>query len=187
MIRIIASGYEAARSSITHLLLDIWNTAKVQNRLLLTANCLAFTYSRYPSRDAALTNEACWKGRFENLQQYVACGIDYKMSEEVKKILTIDALRRGVFHWDEHINKIRGVNLFWGVITLLAAKQMHMIGYLFELAYNICINYVANGSLNPGLESVLVCGSLLVPFLASLVWPWCDAIVSCCGIVITVL
>jgi len=110
-------------------------------------------YSRYPSIDAALTTEACRKGRFENLQQYVACGIDCEMSEDVKKILTTDASRGGIFHWDAHISKIGGVN-FRGV-TLLAAKQMHMIGYLFELAYDICIDSVANVSLNPGLETCL--------------------------------
>ena len=106
------------------------------------------------SRDAVLTTEACRKGRFENLQQFVACGIDCDMSDDVKKILTTDAVRGGIiFHWDEHIDEIARVN-FRGD-ALLAAKQMHMIGYLFELAYDVCIDSVANISLNPGLETCL--------------------------------
>jgi hypothetical protein len=108
-------------------------------------------YSRYPSTDAVLATEVCRKGRFENLQQFVACGFACdSMTDEVKKILTTDG---GIFHWELFIEKIQGVN-FRGVTTL-EAKQMHMIGYLFELAYDLCIDSVANVSLNPGFETCL--------------------------------
>ena len=52
-----------------------------------------------------------------------------------------------------YTDKIEGVN-FRGA-TSLTAKQMHMVGYLFELAYDLCIDYVANVSLNPGFEMAL--------------------------------
>jgi hypothetical protein len=108
-------------------------------------------YSRYPSTDAVLATKVCQKGRFENLQQFVACGFACdSMTDEVKKILTTDG---GIFHWELFIEKIQGVN-FRGVTTL-EAKQMHMIGYLFELAYDLCIDSVANVSLNPGFETCL--------------------------------
>jgi hypothetical protein len=110
-------------------------------------------YSRYPSTEAVLATEACRKGRFENLQQFVACGFDCDMSDDVKKILTTDVASGGILHWDVHTNKIGCVN-FRGA-TSLAAKQMHMVGYLFELAYDLCIDSVANVSLNPGFETCL--------------------------------
>ena len=37
----------------------------------------------------------------------------------------------------------------------LTAKQMHMVRYLFQLAYDLCIDSVANVSLNPGFETCL--------------------------------
>jgi hypothetical protein len=107
-------------------------------------------YSRYPSTDAVLATEACRKGRFENLQQFVACGFDCDMTGDIKKILTTDG---GIFHWELFTDKIQAVS-FRGATTL-EAKQMHMIRYLFELAYHLCIDSVANVSLNPGFETCL--------------------------------
>ena len=72
------------------------------------------------------------------------------MTADVKKILTMDG---GIFHWELFIEKIQAVN-FRGAMTL-EAKQMHMIGYLFKLAYDLCIDSIANVSLNPGFETCL--------------------------------
>jgi hypothetical protein len=77
------------------------------------------------------------------------------MSDDVKQILTRNVLSSsgGIFHWDEYTAKIDGVN--FRDANSLAYKQIHMVGYLFELAYDLCLNPVDNVSLNPGLETCL--------------------------------
>jgi hypothetical protein len=68
-------------------------------------------------------------------------------------MLTTDVNSSGIFHWDDYADKIQAFN-FRGA-TSLVEKQMHMVGYLFELAYDLCISSVDNVSLNPGLETCL--------------------------------
>lgn len=110
-------------------------------------------YSRYPSNEAELTTEGSRKGRFENLQQLVACGFDCELTDDIKKLLTTDVSSGGIFHWKDFIDNIDGVK-FQGKPSLVD-KQISMIGYMFELGYDLCLSLGDNVSSNPGLEACL--------------------------------
>ena len=62
----------------------------------------------------------------------------------------------GIFHFDiETNNKIKAVNFQGNANSRLQQKQLHMLGYLWELAYDLCIPPASNISGNPGIETVL--------------------------------
>ena len=68
------------------------------------------------------------------------------------KVLTHNIANNGIFLLDDETNKrIDGVN-FHGATGQLQAKQLHMLGYLWELAYDLCIAPGSNMSGNPGFE-----------------------------------
>jgi hypothetical protein len=108
-------------------------------------------YSSYPSRDANLPDTSGKKGEFENLDMFV--GISFN------KLLKFNLLHDvktggGIFHFDKETNeKINAVN-FRGSSSL-ASKQVHMLGYLWELAYDLCIAPGSNISGNAGFEVLL--------------------------------
>ena len=152
MIRIIASGYEAARSSITHLLLDIWNTAKVQNRLLLTANCLGFTRGTYQEMQYSQPR----------LVERVALRI-FNSYLPVELIVTWVMMSRRLW-WQRPCLEVSFIGMSTSIRLKASTSMCYFVGSqanahdrisIWVGIYEICINYVANVSLNLGLEACL--------------------------------
>lgn len=107
-------------------------------------------YTHYPSKCVSLPDKGGQLGYFENLQQFVAIGYD-KLR---KGNLLVDVKNGGIFHLNAEINKkIEAVN-FKGC-NRLQTKQLHMLGYLWEISYDLCIAPAANISGNPGFEVLL--------------------------------
>ena len=68
--------------------------------------------------------------------------------------VTNDMESGGIFYFDDATNnKINEVN-FRGS-SCLPTKQLNMLGYLWEFAYDLCIAPGSNISGNPGLEVLL--------------------------------
>jgi len=107
-------------------------------------------YSSYPSRSVNLHDDRARLGTFENLQQYVGVGYNKLKKRNMLK----DVENKDIFHLDDKTNKrIEALN-FQGK-SRLDTKQCNMIGYLLELAYDLCLAPLSNISGNPGFEIVL--------------------------------
>ena len=111
-------------------------------------------YCRYPTKIVS-TYYNGKKGIFENLSQHV--GFGFKIDDAtVDKIITtsFEESINGIFFFDEaDINKIGKIK-FRGY-TELKKKQIIMITYLAELAYDIAISARDNVSDSPGFETCL--------------------------------
>ena len=102
-------------------------------------------YSGYPSKHANLHDKAGVRGYFENLQQYVALGVDPDLP-------TGDLLE--IFDIDEATNRNIAKTNIRGASDL-AHKQRHLFGYLWELTYALAIAPRDNIFSNPGIEALL--------------------------------
>ena len=110
-------------------------------------------YSQYPTKDNINARKSSCKGYFDNLQQYVAVGFQVENDSDANTI-TREIDNGGIFDFnDKEKKKINSLNMR-GCHTL-TMKQVDMIAYLFELAYDVMICQFDNVSNNPGLESVL--------------------------------
>ena len=72
---------------------------------------------------------------------------------------TRDISQGGIFHFHaeamEHIEKVNFKES--GMVTArVQQKQMHMLGYRWELAYDLCISPASNISVNPGFKTFLL-------------------------------
>ena len=108
-------------------------------------------YNSYPSRAVVLHDSGSKKGDFENLQMMV--GISY--NKLLKGKLTHDfETQKGIFHFSTEDNKkIAAINFAGN--PRLQTKQLHMLGYLWELAYDLSLAPTSNISGNPGFETAL--------------------------------
>ena len=107
-------------------------------------------YNSYASNSVELADNGLRRGKFENLQMFVGIGF-HKL---LKGKLTHDLEDGGIFHFDKQTKKsIDGVKFSGN--QRLQQKQLHMLGYLWELVYDLCIAPSANISTNPGFESVV--------------------------------
>ena len=112
-------------------------------------------YNAYPSKDVLLPDESAKKGEYENLAMLV--GVTY--STLFKGNLIRDIAQGGIFHFDQEVvEKISKVNFREQGVAMARVqhKQMHMLGYLWELAYDLCIAPASNISVNPGFETLLL-------------------------------
>ena len=114
-------------------------------------------YRTYPARDGGgtIANESGRKGYFESLHQYVGIGIDKNCKES--QCLTKDMEDGGVFcfdrdtlTWIDKLNYRKDNNR-----VSIKDKQKDMLGYLWELAYDLCIAPSNNVSESPGFEHPL--------------------------------
>ena len=110
-------------------------------------------YTSYPSKTAELGCDASRRGYFDNLEQRVAFGFDWATEGAIDG-LTADAADGGIFHFSEGKKKrIERVN-FQGENTL-KGKQLHCLGYLMELAYDLALASRDNVSSSPGFETCI--------------------------------
>ena len=119
---------------------------KAATASLLDGECF---YTLYPSQSN--TNQIPDRlGYFEDLQQY--CGFCFKRTENIEALVsTIEG--RGLFDWSTYISALEVAN-FKGCKTL-KDRQLTVVGYFFELCYDICLSPSHNVSNNPGFESIL--------------------------------
>ena len=89
-------------------------------------------------------------GYFEDLSLY--CGFSFNRSENVEGLVSTD-IEKGIFNWSVYKNRLEKSNIR-GCHTL-REKQLVVVGYFFELCYDICLSPRHNVSNNPGFESIL--------------------------------
>lgn len=105
-------------------------------------------YRSYPSM-SLLSREGVQNGFFEDLQLYVGLGFSRQQPEHEKLV----AVEGGMLRWDGCIlERLDRANL--GCNTL-KDKQLHAVGYLFELCYDLSLSSKHNLSQNPEFESLL--------------------------------
>ena len=127
-------------------------------KLTTAASSKSKFYNSYPSKSVVLPDASAKKGNFENLQMLVGIGFN----KLLKGKLTCDfETQGGIFHFDAETNNNIDAVKFQGN-PRLQQKQLHMLGYIWELAYDLCLAPGSNISGNPGFEAVLgifaVCG-----------------------------
>ena len=123
---------------------------KAEARLKSAGSDNSKFYNSYPSMTVDLPNQGVRKGEFENLEMLVGVGFN----KLLKGKLVNDIAQGGIFHFDsDTVAKIDKTN-FRGNHRL-QAKQLNMLGYLWELAYDLCIAPESNISGNPGFEVLL--------------------------------
>ena len=110
-------------------------------------------YTSYPSRTAELACNASHSGYFDNLKQYVGFGFN-RYAEGVVDGITKDAADSRIFCFSEHKKKQMEKVKFGGESTL-KGKQLHCLGYLMELAYDLALAPCDNVSSSPGFETCL--------------------------------
>jgi hypothetical protein len=104
----------------------------------------------YPSRSAPEPQPTLQLGYFEDLQQY--CGLGFSRSESIEALHRTDG--SGIFVWSaEMLERIGAVN--FQNAKDLKAKQLHMVGYLCELVYDLALAPGDNVSQSPGFETPL--------------------------------
>mmetsp|Transcript_43463 Transcript_43463/g.73934 ORF Transcript_43463/g.73934 Transcript_43463/m.73934 type:complete len:596 (-) Transcript_43463:239-2026(-) len=120
--------------------------------LLSASNLESRFYTSYPAKSTEVKTGAARRGFFGNLGQYVGLGFTRSNTEAVEALCTSD--ENGLLSWSASaLTRVAAVN-FPGSLTL-KEKQLHMVGYLFELAYDLMISPRENVSRSPGFETPL--------------------------------
>jgi hypothetical protein len=107
-------------------------------------------YKAYPSRTAPEPQPILQCGEFEDLKQY--CGLGFSRKENIEALHQTDG--SGLFAWSpEMLERIGTVN--FANAKDIKAKQLHMVGYLCELVYDLALTPGDNVSQSPGFETPL--------------------------------
>jgi hypothetical protein len=107
-------------------------------------------YKAYPSRTAPEPQPMLQCGEFEDLKQY--CGLGFSRKENIEALHQTDG--SGLFAWSpEMLERIGNVN--FANAKDIKAKQLHMVGYLCELVYDLALTPGDNVSQSPGFETPL--------------------------------
>ena len=108
-------------------------------------------YMSYPSETVARTSDGLRRGFFKNLRLFVALGFLRTNATAVDVLVATSAVE-GILCWPAStITQITNTN-FRGVENL-KDKQLHMVGYLFELCYELMLSPNDNVSQSPGFET----------------------------------
>lgn len=107
-------------------------------------------YRTFPNTGADLGGQEA-KGSWGMLEQFVGLGF-MNGDRETVSVLTSRETAKGLFVWSDsamsHLEKL------WDGQTV-ECKQLHMVGYLFELIYDLMLEQCENVSSSPGFESPL--------------------------------
>jgi hypothetical protein len=81
------------------------------------------------------------------------CGLGFNRSTAEHRALFAKEAASAVLLWDDlTLRKLKNAKL--GGDADLTKKQLHMVGYLFELMYDLAIPPGANVSKSPGFEAL---------------------------------
>ena len=106
-------------------------------------------YTKFPAQ--ANTNQLPNKcGSFEDLTLY--SGFCFNRKTNTDGLTSVEE-GEGLFDWSLYVNHLTTANIR-GCHTL-REKQLVVIGYFFEMCYDICLQTDYNVSNNPGFESIL--------------------------------
>ena len=115
-------------------------------------------YTLYPSKDNPnqLPNK---RGNYEDLVQY--CGMCFIRSENVDGLVNTTPIQEldsdvpvdALFDWSVYIQHLDKSNV--QNVQTLREKQLIVLGYFFELCYDLCIAEVHNVSNNLGFEAII--------------------------------
>ena len=121
---------------------------------LLTSQDLASRfYCSYPAQSSEVQTGAARRGYFGSLEQYVGLGF-MRTNQEAVNALCSSTSEDRLLSWSaSHLERTAAVN-FPGSPSMVE-KQLHMVGYLFELAYDLMISPRDNVSRSPGFETPL--------------------------------
>lgn len=92
-------------------------------------------------------------GNWHELELVILLGFDVSDDKAVSMLCETGTSKRLLFWSEGHIEKIRNVG-FRGCDEL-HEKQLHMVGYLFELIFDLMIARDDNVSKSPGFETPL--------------------------------
>ena len=108
-----------------------------------------YFYTHYPMRsnEAQLVSK---RGCFEDLSLY--CGFSFNRSENVAGMASIED-KNSIFDWSTYLNHIDKANIR-GAMTF-RDKQLKVVGYFFEMRYDICLSPIRNVLNNSGFETIL--------------------------------
>ena len=107
-------------------------------------------YTCYPSITNPNHSNVLRSGFFEDLQQYAA--LSFNRTENTDGLTKTN--EEGLFVWSEDaIKKTDAMNV--GSCKTLRERQLVLIAYLFEIAYDLCVSLINNVSQNLGFESCL--------------------------------
>ena len=122
------------------------HSKKAANSSLVDGECF---YTIYPawSNSNHLPNRM---GYFDGLTQY--CGFSFKPLEDVETLVSM-VNGKYLFDWSLSINQLEIANIR-GCKTLIE-EQLVVVGYFFEMWYDICLSPRHNVSNNPGFETIL--------------------------------
>ena len=121
--------------------------------LLNPSDLSSLFYSSYPAKSTEVVMGAARRGYFGALEQYVALGFLRTNTEAAGELRVADPAK-GLLLWPVGaLERVAAIN-FPGSLTL-AEKQLHMVGYLFELVYDLMISPRDNVSRSPGFETPL--------------------------------
>ncbi len=106
-------------------------------------------YTLYPSRSNVnqLPNR---KGYFEDLTQY--CDFSFHRTKDIEGLIERNT-DTSLFDWDVYIEYLDRSNV--GGLKTLTEKQLTVVGYFFDMRYDLCLSPSANVSNNPGFESII--------------------------------
>ena len=105
---------------------------KEHQKCALSQDIRSKFYTRYPAKNATSSNGLRF-GYFENLQQY--CGLGFsRNSNAYKKLYMVE---EGILRWDAKVIAELRKRSKSGEFQ---DKQLHLVGYLFELCYDLALS-----------------------------------------------
>ena len=120
------------------------------SQLLTLPDLASRFYCSYPAQSSEVQTGAARRGYFGSLEQYVGLGF-MRTNEEAVNALCSSTSEDRLLSWSaSHLELIAAVN-FPGTPSVVE-KQLHMVGYLFELVYDLMISPRDNVSHSPGFE-----------------------------------
>jgi hypothetical protein len=118
------------------------------------ADLASIFYCSYPSSTACLATTATRRGTFERLIQFVGVGFDRRQDDVVRYLTTCVNEGDGVFAFDT-VAKEKCAKVKFRGVDAVEQKQLHLVAYLCELAYDLALSSNHNVSRSPGFETPL--------------------------------
>jgi hypothetical protein len=124
---------------------------KEHNENSKNSNLTSKFYRTFPSVDAPVPDSQLQLGFFEDLEQYCALGFS-RQDKSHQSLYTTTG--DGIFLWSDVMLHRIGEIKFPGA-KVLADKQLHMVGYMIELCYDLALSSDHNISESAGFETPL--------------------------------